>query len=860
MAFKRTKARQDVFDSPIDLFRSFSRRKFPSEMPHQRAIIETYMKQALGESDVALQLPTGSGKTLVGTMIGEWRRRKFEERVVYLCPTRQLVNQTVAQCRNHYGMEVLGFTGSKKHYAPGDIAEYRQGRKIAVTTYQSVFNVNPFFHDAETIIVDDAHAAENYIGNMWSVEINASEKTHKPLHQALANILKPHIGRLDFSILNGDVKSFADTGWVDKIPSPVLSQVLDAFVETCDEHTADTELNFSWRLIRDNLAACHVYLSYRGLLIRPLIPPTWTLNAFEGARRRIYMSATLGEGGDLERLTGREKIYRLAAPEGHNLETVGRRFFLFPGMSLQDEETENLRTSLIKKAGRAIVLTPSQKAADQVIGQIKKSLGFTVFSAVDIEESKSAFVGSENAVAVMAGRYDGIDFPNDECRLLCVEDLPKAANLQERFISKKMGAELLLNTRIQTRVLQAIGRCTRSLQDYSAVFITGNELQDYLSDKNKRCHLLPEFQAELDFGIEQSLAVDVSDFLENFDIFLENGDDWRDVEADIVTATKAKQRKPFPASEELTATVSMEVKFQKALWACDYDGALRHAKGVLEELRSPELRGYRALWHYLAGAAALQLSKQGIDSAAAVAKEQFKAAIKAATNLPWTSSLLPPAELSEVVSIEDQELGRQIERIEAKLLALGTTQDRRFSRAEKRILEGLQNNDGFEQAQLELGQMLGFIAGNTEIDAAPDPWWLCEGHGLVFEDYVGAEQDSLGADKARQAASHPTWLREKVEEAKDCVIMPVIVAPVTKAHDGAFPHLTAVSFWSSEDFQKWAGHALGVLRELKKTLPGEGDLAWRAQAAKALVEGGLSMEMIRKARAESMARDVLKPV
>lgn len=860
MAFKRAKNRQDIFENPIELFRSFSRRKFPSEMPHQRAIIETYMEQAVDKSDVALQLPTGSGKTLVGTMIGEWRRRKFDERVVYLCPTRQLVNQTVEQCREQYGMEVLGFTGSKKHYAPGDVAEYRQARKIAVTTYQSVFNVNPFFNDAETIIIDDAHAAENYIGNMWSMEVSAYEKAHRPLHQALANILKPHIGRLDFSILNGDVKSFADTGWVDKIPSPVLSLVHDAFVEACDEHTAETELRFSWQLIRDRLEACHVYLSFNGLLVRPIIPPTWTLDAFDSAKHRIYMSATLGEGGDLERLTGRESIHRLAAPQGHNLETVGRRFFMFPGMSLQDEDTEKLRTSLIKKASRAVVLTPSQKAADQVVGQIEKTLGFKVFSAADIEVSKSAFVESDGAVAVMAGRYDGIDFPNDECRLLCVEDLPKAANLQERFISKKMGAELLLNTRIQTRVLQAIGRCTRSLQDHSAVFITGNELQDYLSDKNKRCHLLPEFQAELDFGIEQSLDVELDDFLENFDIFLENGEEWREVEEDIVAATKTMRRNPFPASEELLAAVPLEVKYQRALWAYDFDSALKQAKAVLEELRSPKLRGYRALWHYLAGAAAMQLSRQGKNGAGAVAKEQFQAAIKAANNLPWTSALLPPAERNEVVSIEDQELSSQVEKIEAKLLKLGTTQDRKFSRAEKKILEGLQDNDRFEQAQVELGELLGFNSGNSEIDAAPDPWWLCERHGIVFEDYVGAQQDTLGAEKARQAAAHPTWLLDKVEEAKDCEILPVIVASVTKAHDGAFPHLGTVSFWSTTDFQKWAGQALGVLRELKRTLPGEGDLAWRAEAAQTLSENGLTMEAIRKSRSQSMAKDVLSSV
>ena len=244
----------------------------------------------------------------------------------------------------------------------------------------------------------------------------------------------------------------------------------------------------------------------------------------------------------------------------------------------------------------------------------------------------------------------------------------------------------------------------------------------------------------------------------------------------------------------------------------------------------------------------------------AVAKEQFQAAIKAANNLPWTSALLPPAERNEVVSIEDQELRAQVEKIEAKLLGLGTTQDRKFSRAEKKILEGLQDNDRFEQAQVDLGELLGFTSGNSEIDAAPDPWWLCQKHGIVFEDYVGAQQDTLGAEKARQAAAHPTWLLDKVEEAKDCEILPVIVAPVTEAHDGAFPHLGTVSFWSTTDFQKWAGQALGVLRELKRTLPGEGDLAWRAEAAQTLSENGLTMEAIRKSRSQSLAKDVLRSV
>ena len=91
--------------------------------------MQRYAREAQEATDVALQLPTGSGKTLVGLLIGEWRRRKYAERVVYLCPTRQLVNQVVAQAIGH-GLSVHGFTGSKADYDPTAKAEYQSGARL----------------------------------------------------------------------------------------------------------------------------------------------------------------------------------------------------------------------------------------------------------------------------------------------------------------------------------------------------------------------------------------------------------------------------------------------------------------------------------------------------------------------------------------------------------------------------------------------------------------------------------------------------------------------------------------------------------------------------------------------------------
>ena len=163
MAFKKAPPLSLVTDSPEKLFLELPRRRIPDVLPHQKEIMCTYASQAVDLPDVALQLPTGSGKTLVGLLIAEWRRRSNQERIVYLCPTRQLVNQVVEQAEEKYGLTVLGFTGRVRHYDHTAKAEYHNADRVAVTTYSSLFNTNPFFDNADVLIVDDAHAAEAYI-------------------------------------------------------------------------------------------------------------------------------------------------------------------------------------------------------------------------------------------------------------------------------------------------------------------------------------------------------------------------------------------------------------------------------------------------------------------------------------------------------------------------------------------------------------------------------------------------------------------------------------------------------------------------------------------------------------------------
>src|SRR5947209_5119306 len=81
-------------DNPEALFRDLKSRspQIQHLWSHQADILRAYHKE-VGQKDVALELPTGTGKTLVGLLIAEWRRIALGERAVYLCPTRQLARQ-----------------------------------------------------------------------------------------------------------------------------------------------------------------------------------------------------------------------------------------------------------------------------------------------------------------------------------------------------------------------------------------------------------------------------------------------------------------------------------------------------------------------------------------------------------------------------------------------------------------------------------------------------------------------------------------------------------------------------------------------------------------------------------------------
>jgi replicative superfamily II helicase len=92
------------------------------------------------------------------------------QRVVYACPTKQLARQ-VLQKASAQGLQAALLIGSHWDWDQAELAQYTRGDAIAITTYSAIFNLNSYLDDAQTLVFDDAHAAEGYVAEAWALSV-----------------------------------------------------------------------------------------------------------------------------------------------------------------------------------------------------------------------------------------------------------------------------------------------------------------------------------------------------------------------------------------------------------------------------------------------------------------------------------------------------------------------------------------------------------------------------------------------------------------------------------------------------------------------------------------------------------------
>ncbi|HET8889658.1 MAG TPA: DEAD/DEAH box helicase family protein, partial [Candidatus Angelobacter sp.] len=494
-SFKEIKQSTATHASPEELFKKLPGRASTHGYLRgpQQDVLRAYAEKDATTSDVAFELPTGTGKTAVGLLIAEWKRLSGQK-VAYLCLTNQLAGQVLLEAEK-VGLSCADLRGSKETRSSLEEGRYRTGQAVAVTTYSNLFNTYPVIKEADLIICDDAHGAEQYVSDMWTV--SASIFNNAPLYESLVAGLRPGLSESQMRVIL-DRSSFAAMEMADVQGHP---ECIDNVIQVLDQLQNDNA-RYAWKLIRHRIDCCLFLVSPFEVTIRPLIPPTFKHAPFANAKQRIYMSATLGGESDLLRAYGILKLHIIRAKS----EQWGRRYVFVPGVYTSEEDAYKIAGQLWDgmKTRRAVVLAPSTRILERTINAFQGATQNTPtrMGAADIENSLNGFTASLDVVLGLAGRYDGLDLPDDQCRLLFLSESPAAINALERHLSERWKMGPILRRRERTRLTQGMGRCTRNATDFAIIFWLGQSLVNSATSGVLINALPTELAAEIRWGVE----------------------------------------------------------------------------------------------------------------------------------------------------------------------------------------------------------------------------------------------------------------------------------------------------------------------------------------------------------------------
>ncbi|QIN29262.1 DEAD/DEAH box helicase [Brevibacterium luteolum] len=599
MAFRgKERTTQQDFESPEALYARGPLPRTEDAVPslwlHQGDVIRAYAEDHQDTPDLALELPTGTGKTLPGLLIAEWVRRKKTGPVLYATPTKQLAAQVRATAERE-GIPSSLLIGSAQDWNTVDESEVASGQAVGITTYNAIFNSSPKVPQPTLIIFDDAHAAEQFVGSKYAVTITRrqEEDSYFAVLDALSDFMTP----LYKQRLEDDSDSAPQTQirLILPIAKPETLPKLDKTLAELGEHRHE------FSMIREGLECCCVYLSYHSIQIRPMIPPTFENTVYSNADQRIYLSATLGEGGEIERAFGRHTITRMPFPP-QTAPRSGRRLFIFPDLA-NDSPPETVTREIISTTNKAIILSQRTVKQAEDDAATLASDNLTIFGRDELErDGLDSFANSDDGILALTNRYDGLDLPDDSCRIVVLSGTPSTVGMQETFLCERAGATTAIAERIRTRIVQGAGRCTRGPNDYAVVVIHGVDITRYFSRDDNRSSLEPELQAEVLFGWENSKNTPLVEIMDNIDIFLAHGQDWKHTGESMLSEFRESSVKTTSAAEIcLGQSAPLEVKAWESACHGRWVEASKHLSDAAALLSHEAVRGYRGLLLYIAG-------------------------------------------------------------------------------------------------------------------------------------------------------------------------------------------------------------------------------------------------------------------
>jgi hypothetical protein len=681
-----------------------------------RALQREVLIQAHAHSDardLAIQMPTGSGKTLVALLMAAEAMR-VSGSAVYLAGTIHLSNQVTDEAAR-LGLQADAISAPLDAVEGRRIRSVESGRTLAVMNYWAYFSERQLFAPPHLLIVDDAHLLESALLGRYAVDIGFRD--HPQLCEAIFQTISeraPGYAVVDDVVANAQQPSQL----TQLITFAHVSEFVQPVRRLLDEHTPGTSLRWSYQRIRDQLAQCLWLVGQHGIQVRPLRFPLHSEERFALALRRIYLSATISDLADLRRRLGTDLIEQVDIGDEGTTGT-GRRFFVMADNPADAAELRDERETWRANTPRRVWFCRSLHQAHDLEDDFAGGAA-DVMVLSRLGEEMDQFEQSDNADLIVAGRYDGIDFADDTARLAVFPSSPFGADPLDDFMTSNFGRASYLNARIAERLTQALGRMTRGADDWAVVVLEDASLTHALVRREVSMYLPDGLWSEIEDGLDR-LDGGFEQVVQSATAILAG-----EAEAPVSTLRERTLGERPEWSRELA---DYEARFGDALLSGTFDSAIPAATALLDRLGDHPLRAW---WLYLRAMAEFLSARQDRDAARLVsAISDAQAAIRAAGRTPW----LARVEASLAVMRRQGERRTDATSNPIAEFANGFRSTAALARWKTETAAGIRSDrhDDFTAAWTQIGIAFGFSATQPEGAAATDSLWRLGQSSFVFE-------------------------------------------------------------------------------------------------------------------------------
>jgi hypothetical protein len=760
---------------------------FPKLWDWQREVLDDLSDVS---GDAAIELPTGSGKTVAALLVCEEYRQRTSQPVAYLTGTKQLTAQVKSEA-DRLGVPAVAFHGPKITWKDDRKTDYEFATSIGVMNFWNYLNESPGVSPAGLLVMDDVHLAEGPLRDFFAVFIPSGD-------DLFAKVLRRIQARFPYYTIVNDLLD----GLLPALPAEMLSP-LDSLElardvgALLDTHIPERSPSWwAWQRTRTHASGCCWLVSARGLTITPWIPPSQTIEHFSEPERRLYLSATVGDLEDLRRRIGCPSAQRITAAV---LPRQGRRFvaLLRPDREQTPEELVAQARPLLEHAHKALWLCARSATAEALQTELTGAGLGEVHRLLADNGAVENFAGGSEGHLVCAGRYDGMDFPGDACQLEILPEIPVATSELEDFVSAYLRDAPFARSRFAQRVAQALGRCNRSEQDRAAYLLWDPGFFAALGNPRGLALLPPEVRGDVYAAVRRGGDPDavIAEALR----FL-NGEE------------PEEPRQPLKVSDPGVSTPAEdELQGVLHLWSEDYRAAAASfARSAAQSDGAPELRGFWLAMRALA----LTLAQRSFadDTAGRKAPSALAEALSSGAANTFFSRLR--ASQARTARVEAEQTGALGDALFASWDAL---LDRRrgveLERWVSAILEDLggSSHDGVVRALAELGGMLGVgVQVPKAKQGEHDLLWelSAPGRRLVFEVKLAPKAKSTSIKDINQAEGAVRAV-EAVSPA--IAVRGLLVTPHEAIESSAVARLERVRLVRLADLRDFAQQLLDLL-------------------------------------------------